>query len=286
MTDSRRGLLYAFAGIMVLSFDSLLVRLIGGTEWNLLFWRGGLQASSLLLILLLFNRQELIQNLAPPRLPVLLPAIAFATTTIFFIESLARTQVASTLVILNTAPLFTAILALILLKEKIHKSTLLAIAASISGIWLIFAFAPAKGELVGNLYAVVAAISTAFYLVFLRKTEGKHVSSILIVAGLIVASYSLYRGADPLSISGHQFLLLAVLGGGVVPLAYFFIGRSAGYIPAGQTSFILLAEVLLGPLYVFLFIGEVPSTNDMAGGAIILTTLGLYTFWQIRQSGD
>jgi drug/metabolite transporter (DMT)-like permease len=55
-------------------------------------------------------------------------------------------------------------------------------------------------------------------------------------------------------------------------------------IPAAQTSLILLMEILLGPLYVFLVIGEQPSINDILGGAIILITLGLYTVWDLKQS--
>ncbi|MBV7315486.1 DMT family transporter [Shewanella sp. NIFS-20-20] len=282
MTDQQRGLWLAFAGIMILSFDSLLVRLIGGSPWDLLFWRGALQATSLLFIQLLCNRDELVSDFTPPTKLVLLAGILFAASTICFVESLDHTQVASTLVIVNTAPLFTALLALLLLKEKIERPTQLAIAIAVSGIWLIFAFAPGQGQWVGNLYALFTAMSTAIYLVIMRKTKGQHAANFLINSGILIALFSLYKGASPLSVSQSQFIYLVILGGVVVPSAYLCISKSPAYIPAAQTSFILLAEVLLGPLYVYLFIGDVPSNNDLTGGAIILLTLGVHTIWQIR----
>lgn len=284
MTDQHKGLWLAFAGIMILSFDSLLVKLIGGSPWDLLFWRGALQASSLLFIQLIFNRHELVEDFTPPTKLVLLAGVLFAASTICFVESLNHTQVASTLVIVNTAPLFTALLALIVLKERIERPTQIAIAIAISGIWIIFAFAPGDGEWIGNLYAVFTAMSTAIYLVIMRKTKGQHAASFLIASGILVALYSLYQGASPLSVSQSQFIYLLLLGGLVVPGAYLCISKSPAYIPAAQTSFILLAEVLLGPLYVYLFVCDVPSANDMAGGAIILTTLGIHTVWQIRKN--
>jgi len=285
MTGSQRGLWLVFAGVMILSFDSLLVKLIDSSDWDLLFWRGAIMACSLLLFQLVFNRDELLAGLARPTRLMLLAGVAFAASTVCFVESLSHTQVASTLVILNTAPLFTAVLALLALKEKIEKSTVLAIGVAISGIWIIFAFAPAKGELTGNIFAVFAAISTACYLVILRKTQGQQAANILLVSGLMIACYAFYKGAQPLAINGDQFLLLILLGGVVVPGAFLCVSWSAAYIAAAQTSLILLAEVLLGPLYVYLIIGDVPSNNDILGGAIILTTLALHTIWQAKHAG-
>ncbi|MEC6831543.1 DMT family transporter [Photobacterium toruni] len=284
MNDKNRGLLLAFIGIMILSFDSLLVKLSDSTAWNVLFWRGAFQCIVLVIVQLIYNRKQFTAEISRPSLSLLGLGLIFATSTICFIESLHYTQVASTLVIINTAPFFTAILGFLILKEKLKWPTLLAIGVATSGIWIIFAFAPAGGQWIGNVLALVTALATAIYLVAMRKTKGEQAANILIIAGFMIAVFAYIKGAQPFSLSHIQMLYLLILGGIVVPGSYICISKSAAYIPAAQTSLILLMEILLGPLYVFLVIGEQPSLNDILGGAIILITLGLYTIWDIKQT--
>ncbi|WP_025820243.1 DMT family transporter [Shewanella marina] len=282
MTDKNKGLLFAFIGIMILSFDSLLVRLAATDPWNVLFWRGLFQALSLIMFQLIFNRKQLLMAFIKPSAMLICVSIIFAASTICFVESLHYTQVASTIVIVNTAPLFTAILGSILLKEKLHKATIFAICIATAGIWIIFFFAPSSGQWVGNLFAIVTALSTAIYLIVMRKTKGEQIANYLILAGLIVASFSYFRGAQPLSISFTQISYLFLLGFIVIPAAYMFISKSPIYIPAAQTSLILLAEILFGPLYVYIILHEQASFNDIIGGGLILLTLGIYSIYMLK----
>lgn len=283
MTDKNRGLLLAFVGIMILSFDSLLVRLANTDPWTVLFWRGLFQGLSLFIFQLIFNRKQLIDGFLHPTPLLVCVAIIFAASTICFVESLHYTQVASTLVIVNTAPLLTAVLGFLLLKETLRFPTILAIAVSTCGIWIIFAFEPSGGQWIGNLLAMVTAISTAIYLVIMRKTKGAQAENFLILAGFFLAGFSYFQGGESMMISNTQFVYLFVLGAFVVPGAYLCISKSPAYIPAAQTSLILLTEILLGPLYVYLFIGNEPTLNDLIGGGIILVTLGIYTYWDLKQ---
>ncbi len=282
MTPVKRGILLALAGILILSFDSLLVRLTDTSPWNLLFWRGTMQATSFLLILILFNRAELKQKLLPPSLGTLTVGALFCASTVCFVLSLAHTQVASTLVIVNTAPLFTAIIAFVVLKDKLPLHTLLAIGAAVGGVWFIFAYAPEPGQIEGDLYALVTAVSTAIYLTIMRSTQGRNAASFLVCAGIMIAAFALYKGARPLSVTGDHLVYALVLGGVVVPGAYLCISKAPAYIPAAQTSLILLLEIFLGPLFVYLVLGDKPSDNDLIGGGLVLITLILHTLWELR----
>ncbi|WP_418113550.1 DMT family transporter [Vibrio scophthalmi] len=284
MSPLQRGSTLALAGIIILSFDSLLVRLTDSSPWNLLFWRGLMQAISLLAVLLIFNQKELKQRLLPPPASALGMGVLFTASTVCFVLSLDHTQVASTLVIVNTAPLFTAIIAFVVLKEKLPLHTLLAIISAVGGVWLIFAYAPKTGEIEGDLYAIVTAISTAIYLTVMRYTKGQNAASYMVCAGIMIALFSLYKGAMPLDIQGMHLVYVMVLGGFIVPASYLCISQSPKYIPAAQTGLILLLEILFGPLFVYLIIGDEPSTNDIVGGGLILFTLILHTLWELRLS--
>ena len=206
MQDWKKGALIALAGVVILSFDSLLVRLIDASAWDLLFWRGALLSLTLLAVNI--ARKPAAPGPVIPRSPlVYLGGTAFAMSMVFFVLSVDNTQVASTLVIINTAPFFAAILALLFLREKLPLQTVIAIAVATGGIWLIFEYAPSAGEIRGDLYAFVAA----------------------------------------------------------------------------QTGLILLLEILLGPMFVYLALGEQPSSNDIQGGLLILLTLVGHTLWEAFQ---
>ncbi|MGI2258071.1 DMT family transporter [Shewanella sp. GXUN23E] len=284
MSPTQRGISLALAGILILSFDSLLVRLTDTTPWDLLFWRGSMQALSLLLVLILFNREELTTRLLPPSLSTLAVGTLFTASTVCFVLSLDHTQVASTLVIVNTAPLFTAIIAFVVLKDRLPLHTIVAIGAAVGGVWLIFAYAPVPGQIEGDLYALVTAISTSVYLTIMRSTLGRNAASYLICAGVMIALFALYQGARPMDVPFAQLKYALILGGIVVPASYLCISRAPKYIPAAQTSLILLLEILLGPLLVYLFIGNEPSVNDLIGGGLVLGTLILHTLWEVRLS--
>ena len=86
MSDKNRGLLLAFIGIMILSFDSLFVKLSNSTAWNVLFWRGAFQCIALVIFQLLYNRKKFTAEISHPSLPLLGLGVIFAASTICFIE--------------------------------------------------------------------------------------------------------------------------------------------------------------------------------------------------------
>ncbi|MCF1427305.1 MAG: hypothetical protein LPH21_14120 [Shewanella sp.] len=124
-SSTQRGNSLALAGILILSLESLLVRLTNTTPWEHLFWHGSMQPLSLLLVLVLFNREELTTRLLPPSLNTLTVGILFTASTVCFVLSLDHTQVAGTVVIVNTAPLFTATISFVILKDRLPLHTIL-----------------------------------------------------------------------------------------------------------------------------------------------------------------
>jgi drug/metabolite transporter (DMT)-like permease len=283
MQSTEKGVLIALAGVVVLSLDSLLVELVDASPWNLLFWRGSLLSGTLLLVKFLSTPGSATERLPGISPMIFLGATAFAMSMVFFVLALNHTQVASAVVIINTAPFFAAIIALVVLRERVELHTIVAIAVATAGIWLIFEYAPDASEISGDVYALLAAIGTASYLVVMRSAKGEDGASYLIVAGIMTAVTALIMGANPGAIHGSSLLFMFILGCLVVPGSGLLIARAPKYLPAAQTGLILLLEILLGPLFVFLALGIKPSENDIAGGMLVLLTLTAHTLWEVHR---
>ena len=123
LKSRTKGYLLGVLGVLILSPDTLLIRLVDTSPWTFLTWRGGLMTIGMILVLGLSYRSKLLEKINAIGWLGLLIALIFAINTTFFQLSVQTTNVANTLVIIATAPLFAAILSVIFLKESIPIST-------------------------------------------------------------------------------------------------------------------------------------------------------------------
>ena len=270
--DYGRGFALATVGVIVLSPDSLLVRLIETDIWTLLFWRGLLAAIALGLILAVRYRSTAPEVLhAIGRLGVV-AAILMAVSTVLFVTSIRLTSVANTLVILSATPLFAAVLGRSFLRESAPAHTWIAVVVVVVGIAVIFAGSLGGGTLLGDLSAVGAAITFAAAFVIFRHARGVDMAPTLVVMGLILA-VGVSPLAAPLAVDARAFAYLLVLGVVVLPVSFVLIVAAPRYIPAPDATLITLLEAVIGPLWVWLVLAEVPARETFFGGAVILGTL-------------
>ena len=283
-TTSHRmkGVLLCLLGITLLSPDSLLLRLIGADLWTLAFWRGGLSAVGLaVVVLLLDGRKAGQQQLLRLTQQGVVVAVSFAIANIAFIFSIQNTAVANTLVIMSLSPMFAALLSHFFFREPISTGTWLAAVAIFFGLTVVFYGSLTTGGVVGDLAALVTSICVAISLVLMR--EHRDISMVPALAwssGL--ACLAALPFALPASLSGTSLILMLVLGLIVLPASLAMIGLAPRYLPAPEVSLILRLEALLAPLWVWLVLGEVPSRQTLIGGGIILATLICLSLYTIR----
>ena len=284
-TTSHRmkGVLLCLFGITLLSPDSLLLRLIGADLWTLAFWRGGLSAVGLaVVVLLLEGRKTGQQQLLRLTRQGVVVAVSFAIANIAFIFSIQNTAVANTLVIMSLSPMFAALLSHFFFRDPISTGTWLAAFAIFFGLTVVFYGSLTTGGVVGDLAALVTSICVAISLVLMR--EHRDISMVPALAwssGL--ACLAALPFALPASLSGTSLILMLVLGLIVLPASLAMIGLAPRYLPAPEVSLILRLEALLAPLWVWLVLGEVPSRQTLIGGGIILTTLICLSLYTIRK---
>ena len=284
-TTSHRmkGVLLCLFGITLLSPDSLLLRLIGADLWTLAFWRGGLSAVGLaVVVLLLEGRKTGQQQLLRLTRQGVVVAVSFAIANIAFIFSIQNTAVANTLVIMSLSPMFAALLSHFFFRDPISTGTWVAAFAIFFGLTVVFYGSLTTGGVVGDLAALVTSICVAISLVLMR--EHRDISMVPALAwssGL--ACLAALPFALPASLSGTSLILMLVLGLIVLPASLAMIGLAPRYLPAPEVSLILRLEALLAPLWVWLVLGEVPSRQTLIGGGIILATLICLSLYTIRK---
>ncbi|ELB2197094.1 DMT family transporter [Vibrio parahaemolyticus] len=282
MQNKKIGTLYALCGVFILSFDSLLVRLVDSSPWNLVFWRGLFLSATIITLKYFASSKHTYDAKRSLSIVDLIGGSSFAIATIFFVLAMNNTDATSTLAIFNTAPLFASFIAFIVLHEKLSTALLVAMMVSMLGIGIIFQHGLGVGQAKGDYYALIAAVGSASYLVALRKNRGVNGLRMLVIGGLVMSAVAMMNGAVPGSLGALQFIYMALLGCVVVPLSGFLISKSSNYLPVGQTSLVLLLELLLGPLWLFLVLNERPVKENLIGGSIVLITLIAHRRWERR----
>jgi len=264
-----RGVLLVATGVLLISFDALLVRLAAVDGWNVSVWRGLLMAAASLPFCWL--RAARPQNRQAWR-GLLLAAVLMATSSLGLVLAFTLTRAANVVVILSAAPLFAALFSRLFLHEKTPPRTWLAIAIAIGGVTWVMADSLGGGRLTGDLLAAGATVLTGAYFTVVRRHPELHQATIIAGGGLLLALIAL-PFATPLSLPGMSYLWLFVSGFIQMPLAVALITIGPRYLPAAEVSLFLLLETVLAPLWVWLVLGETPPEAAIAGGMVIVAAL-------------
>ncbi len=271
-----KGIAITALGVLVLTPDGLLTSLVEADVSTALFWRGLFMGLALSLFVVLRYRSGTLRAIrklfTPARFAV---ALLFAISSTGWVVSIVTTSVANTLFIVACAPLFAAIFARVFLGERTPPRTIVAILVSIAGIGVIFAEGLGRGDLLGNFAAVGTAFAWAGMVVILGHARIEDPAPSLGLGGFMVALAALFA-APTLAISGADLGWIATLGFFILPVSFFLIGLGPQYLPAPEVSLIMLLEAVIGPIWAWVFITQVPSPQTMVGGAVILVTLAIH----------
>jgi len=275
--DHKKGLLLTSLGVLILTPDTLLVRLIDAEPFTLLVWRGVLQALGILVILAVLHRGHLAAPFRAVGRWGLLLAVVFSGCTLFFILALSLTAVADVLVIVAAAPLAAAVFSLVFLGEGVPARTWVAISLAVVGIALLVSEDLGSGSLLGDLAALFCAFCIGGSLTITRHARAVSMVPAMALAGLLTACIALpvalFTEPGPLLFGGAQLAYTVTMGFIVVPLSFAFITLDGATTPLLCAVVILLLETVLGPLWVWLAIGEYPGDMALIGGGLVVVTL-------------
>lgn len=278
----RRGLMVVGAGVLVISFDALLIRLAAAGAWEVAFWRGALMAFSLGLIWKLVGARSGRRGWTL-QAPWLTAVVLLGINGCLFVLAIMHTTVANTVVILCTGPLFAALFTRLFLGEPVALRTWVAIVICSGGTVAVFAGSLGSGGLAGDLAALAAAMNFGAILVLLRRYPGMPRIPLVGASGAVMATLSLPLGA-PFALGMDSLAVLALMGLVQMPVALVLITRGTDYLPAPEVSLMMLVETLLGPLWVWLALGERPALVTLIGGLVMVPTLVIHGWLGLRAS--
>lgn len=272
--DMRQlAILLMIASSVVISFSGLVVRLLDAGPLVMNFYRALFLMGAILVLLFLRYRGAAIVRVMGVGWPGLMAGAMLAGAGITFLQSMTHTTVANTLFVLGGIPFVTSGLAWIFLKEKPGRPTLVTMIIAFFGIVIMVGEGFTIGSVYGNLMALMTTLFFSIYAVIVRfNRQVDMLPAILISTVLIMAMTGLtQRGVLPIS---KDDLWLCLLWGGVMSgfTSASFIVASRHIIAAELTIFMLL-EFALGPVWVWLFVNEIPSKWTLAGGALVIVAV-------------
>jgi DME family drug/metabolite transporter len=272
-----RGIILVFMAGVLWSTVGLGVRMIDdAAAWQILFFRSISLSLFLSLVIYVMRRQNPIALARQMGWNGIIGGLALVGAYAGGIYSIQVTSVGNALLLFASAPFMTAILGKIILGEAVRRATWISIILAIFGI-AIMVFDKFSGSVIyGNLAALGSALGFAIFTITLRHGKATDMMPVVFLSGIfgiVIMGVICLAVGQPLSLSGND--LGVSLGMGVFQvgagLVLFTLGSRT--VPAAELTLLSLAEVVLGPFWVWLFIGEVLTTNTIIGGMILLIAI-------------
>jgi drug/metabolite transporter, DME family len=192
------------------------------------------------------------------------------------IFSIQATTIANAVFLFAASPFFTAILAWLILREEVRPATWAAIALAMVGIFIMVREGLAAGAMAGNVAALISALGFAIFTITLRWGRLSDMLPAVVLGGV----FSIVAGALVAGQLGQPLLvplpdILYAMGMGAVTLAGGMVLYTLGsrVIPAAEAALLSNVEVMLAPIWVWLFLGETASTGTFVGGAVLMVAV-------------
>lgn len=269
------------------SMGGLLVRTLSITNpWEIVFWRSLFMALFVAGVLTVMHRRGVASAVRGVGRPGLLAGLFLAGTFFFFIGSLTHTTVANTFVLMSVSPFLAALAARAFLGEPVRAPTWIAMAIAFAGIVVMVGGAVDGGQFAGNLMALGVSVCFAAQLTILRKFHATvDMLPMVMIAGLIALAPA-FLLAGPFAASPRDLLLLAFMGCVQLGAGCLLATAAARTLSATELGLLALLEPILGPIWVWVLLGEHPGAHALMGGMLVLAAVianQLFVAWRGRE---
>ena len=283
LTDQQKGSLLAFIAVMFITPDSLFIRLSSVDTWGLVFYRGIIPFFTVFLGMLIIYKLNFFKILFSSGYHGLIYVGTFSITNITFVVSIQNTNVANTLVMIATAPMLSAILGAIFLKEPPDKKTWISIIITFLAIIYIFFDSLKLGNFYGDILGFITAIGLAIGAVTIRSAKSKNLVPAAVVGKLFVATFALFF-IESFVLENKDLIIVPLMCILCVAIPFVLVTIAPRFIPAAEVNLFFLLETIIGPIWVWLVIREEPSIETLYGGAVIIATIAVHSFLKLRNS--
>ena len=181
--------------------------------------------------------------------PGIIYILTFSITNIAFVVSIQNTNVANTLVMIATAPMLSAILGAIFLKEIPDRKTWTAIAITFCAAVYIFFDSLQLGNIYGDILGIICALGLAVGAVTIRSAKKKNLVPAAVVGKLLVAIFAMFF-IETYALVGRDLLIVPLMCIMCVAIPFVLVTIAPRFIPAEEVNLFFLLETIIGPIWV------------------------------------
>ncbi len=281
LSNQKKGIFLSLGGMLFITPDSLFIRLSNIESWDLVFYRGLIPFICLFFGLLFFYKKDFLSFCYAIGFAGVLNAIIVSLTNVTFIISLENTNVANTLILLSLSPFMAAFMSLIFLKEFPKKRTWVAMIFCLLFVIFIFYDSYGAGRIYGDIFGFITAFLVGASAVVIRSAKVVNFLPSLMLAKFFTMLISVYF-VQSLNLTGSDIYIIPIMCIFMVTIPLMFLTLAPRYIPAHEVEIFFVLETTLGPFWVWLVIHEQPSLKTIIGGALIILTLFIHTFMELK----
>ena len=283
LTSQQKGSLLAFIAVMFITPDSIFIRLSNIETWGMLFYRGAIPFVVVLIGLLFFYKNNFLKALLGIGYPGIFYVISFSICNITFIISIQNTNVANTLVMIAMAPMLSAILGAIFLKEIPDKKTWLAIIITFLAVAYIFHDSIELGNFYGDIFGLITAFGLACNAVLARYAKDRDLVPSAVIGKLCVALFSFFF-VESFILVESDIIIVPLMCIMCVAIPFVLVTIAPRFIPAEEVNLFFLLETIIGPFWVWMVIKEQPSIETIQGGVVIIAAIAIHSFVKLKNT--
>ena len=283
LNNQQKGSLLAFIAVMFITPDSLFIRLSNIDTWGMLFYRGAIPFIVVLSGLLLFYKNNFLKALLNVGYPGIFYVLSFSVCNITFIISIQNTNVANTLIMISLAPMLSAILGALFLKEIPDRKTWYAIVITFIAATYIFYDSLQLGNIMGDVFGLITAFGLAANANLVRYAKDRDLVPSAVVGKLCVALFAFFF-VESFELLETDLIIVPLMCVMCVALPFVLVTIAPRFITAAEVNLFFLLEVIIGPIWVWLIIKEQPSLETIQGGVIIILVIAIHSFMSLKKN--
>ena len=259
------GFCLSWGGFVIRSFEEASV-------WQILLLRSFFFMMALIIFLIITYKENTIRVLKDAGFAGLLGGFVMSLSFIAFVVAMTNTSVANVVFIISTQTMFLAIFGYFYLKEKISLVSFISILLAMSGITIMVGDSLSSGSFFGNLVALAIPINFSILVMIIRKNNNLDMVPAIFYSGIFSVIYGLIL-SENFIFTRHDILMGFLLG--VPQLAFGFICITIGSrsTPSTSIGLLMLSETLCAPIWVWLFLNEIPPISTLIGGTVIILAI-------------
>ena len=277
------GYLLLLFGGFCLSWGGFIVRSFETSDaWKILLLRSFFFFLGVSFFLLLMYKKDAFKTVKKAGLAGLIGGFVMSFSFIAFVFAMINTSVANVVFIISTQTMFLAIFGYFYLKEKVSIIGLLSIILAMMGISVMIGDSISGGTLFGNLVALTIPISFSILVMIIRKNANLDLVPAIWYASISSTLISFLMTSD-LSFTNNDILMGFLLG--VPQLTFGFVCITIGSRTTKSVTIglLMLTETIFAPLWVWLFLNEIPPVSVFIGGSIIIFAIIIKSLDKTKQ---